>query len=256
MIKSKAASLQVYGLRFTVYGSHPNGRPVTNIYVKNVDFPKRGSIWITLLALLFGSLLPFSSSFADGWADSWEDMRKAFSVVKSIETDFVQKKNMKILSRPLISKGRFFFRAPTDIRWEYTAPIRSVLLMERGDVKRYTWRGSSYVQDKGIGLEAMGVILLDISKWLAGDFESSQHFKASLKHDPLNQVILIPRNKSATEFIQKVILTLSDRPGILKSVEIVETPDNKTLIEFQNSKINISFPKRLFRKAQWGRGSG
>jgi len=204
---------------------------------------------ITTPVFLVGLLLLGSATPAANRTETPEELRKAFSAVKSIKTDFIQKKNMRILRQPLVSEGRFFFQSPGDIRWEYTAPVRSVLLMEGDRVKRYTWRGTAYVQDRGTGLETMRMVLQDISGWLSGDFESSAHFKAEIRQGTPVRVILSPRDKSVTSFIQQVVLTLSSRPGVLKSVEIVESPDNSTLIDFENTEINVSFPKGLFQKA-------
>ena len=49
--------------------------------------------------------------------------------------------------------------------------------------------------------------------------------------------------------VQGVVLTLSSTPGVLESVEIVESPENKTRIEFRNTEINVPFPEGQFRNA-------
>jgi len=204
------------------------------------------------ILILTGALLllnPGSDSRcpAQDRPENREKMLEAFSTVKSIRTGFTQEKRMKILARPLVSEGRFWYRSPTDIRWEYTSPIQSVLLMDGGDVKRYTWRKSAWEQDRGSGLEAMRFVLQDISGWVSGDFESSPHFGAELQSGPPVRVVLTPRDPSMEAFIQRVVLTLSSRPGILESVEIVEGPASSTLIRFRNTEINIPFPPGLFR---------
>jgi outer membrane lipoprotein-sorting protein len=208
---------------------------------------KRNTL-LAAAALLLGSLILASRCpAAEERAESLEHVRKAFSTVKSIRTDFTQEKRMKILARPLVSEGRFFYRSPADIRWEYTSPVRSILLMDGGDVKRYTWRDPAWVRERGAGLEAMRFVLQDISGWVSGDFESSRHFRAELESGPYMRVVLIPRDPAIGSFIEQVVLTLSSRPGVLKSVEIIEGPTNSTLIEFQNTEINVPFPQGLFQ---------
>jgi outer membrane lipoprotein-sorting protein len=199
-------------------------------------------------AILLGSLTLVLPVPAQDRAERLDQMREAFSSVKSIRTDFTQEKRMKILARPLVSEGRFFYRSPVQIRWEYSSPIQSVLLMDGGDVKRYTRRDSAWVQDRGTGLEAMRFVLQDISGWVSGDFESSRNFSAELLNGPPVQVALTPRDPSIGAFIQRVVLTLSSRPGVLKSVEIVEGPTSSTLIEFRNTEINLPFPQGPFQE--------
>jgi len=201
--------------------------------------------------LAWGALCPAE----DAGPPDLAGLRENFSSVRSLRTDFVQEKRMRILSRPLVSEGHFCYRAPADIRWEYTSPIRSVLLLEGADAKRYTWRNSAWEEERGTGLEAMRLVLRDISGWVSGDFESSRHFTAQGQSGPPVRVTLTPRDPSMENVIQRVVLTLSSRPGVLESVEIVEGPENTTRIEFRNTEINVSFPPGLFREVVPGLGN-
>jgi outer membrane lipoprotein-sorting protein len=210
---------------------------------------KKRKGFLSILVILVDVVLCWQPAFSD-WADSWQDMRNAFSKVKSIKTDFVQEKKMRILARPIVSKGRFFYRAPGDLRWEYDSPIRSVMLLHEGDVERFTWREGKYSRDAGGSLEGLRFVLQDISGWLAGDFVSSTTFTAELKPGSPVKIVLSPREKSFTEFIQRVELTLASTPGVLRSVEIVESQENATHIEFQNVEINLQFGEGLFTDVQ------
>jgi hypothetical protein len=53
--------------------------------------------------------LVFVSLVMAGWTVGWESIEKNMSQVKSISGTFTQKKNLKILTRPLISKGRLYY---------------------------------------------------------------------------------------------------------------------------------------------------
>ena len=183
-----------------------------------------------------------------GLADM-DTLREAFSEVRSLRTHFVQEKRMKILARPLVSKGRFFFRAPADIRWEYDEPIRSVLLVAQGDARRYTLRAQVWEEDRGAGLDAMRFVLQDLSGWVSGDFDASRHFRPDLLQGPPARVVLTPRDASMERFIERVVLTLSATPGVIESVEIVEDPESITRIEFRNTELNVPFPPGFFREA-------
>ena len=61
-------------------------------------------------------------------ANDFEQLRKESANIKTIQAHFVQKKSMKILSRPLISEGRFYYVAPYSFRWEYFKPLRSIVI--------------------------------------------------------------------------------------------------------------------------------
>ncbi len=203
---------------------------------------------ILVLALLASAAFP-SAVLCGDWGSDWEALRQSLSLVKSIRTDFVQQKNLKVLSRPIISRGRFFYRAPGDIRWEYETPIRSVVLLHKGEVHRYTRHdGGEYDEDKGPGVEAVRLVLAEMTHWFTGHFEAGDTFVPTLMPGSPSTIILSPRKQGLQGFIQRIELTLSPRPGVLRSVEIVESQDASTLIEFQNPEINPALSDRLFER--------
>jgi outer membrane lipoprotein carrier protein len=186
-----------------------------------------------------------------GWADSWEDIQKESAKVTSINARFTQSKHMKILARPLISKGRFYFQSPDSIRWEYTSPVRSILLMSGSGIKRYTQSSKGLVEDTGGSLQSMQVVLQAISQWSRGRFTNNEHFSATLKGGKEPQIILTPREKGLSSMISGIVIALSpDRPGLPKSVRILENEGNYTLFEFSDVQMNAEIKESLFRKVE------
>ncbi|HVO66061.1 MAG TPA: outer membrane lipoprotein carrier protein LolA [Syntrophales bacterium] len=184
-----------------------------------------------------------------GWADNWEDIRRESAKIKSVNAHFTQEKHMQILSRPLVSKGLFYFQAPDSVRWEYTSPIRSVLLMRKGDIRRYTAGSRGLVEDKGGSLESMQIVLQEISWWSTGQFTANENFSATLKGGRGPKIILTPKEKGLSSMISRIVITLSpDRPGVIKSVKITESEGNYTLFEFADVQINGKISESLFRE--------
>ncbi|MEI6609713.1 MAG: outer membrane lipoprotein carrier protein LolA, partial [Deltaproteobacteria bacterium] len=85
-----------------------------------------GSFYIIVCSLLMLSL-PLAA-----FADSFEQLRRESANIQTIQARFVQKKFMKILVKPLISEGRFYYVAPDSFRWEYLKPLRSVVIADQG----------------------------------------------------------------------------------------------------------------------------
>ena len=184
-----------------------------------------------------------------GWADNWEDIRRESAKIKSVSAHFSQEKHMQILTRPLVSKGLFYFQAPDSVRWEYTSPIRSVLLMRKGDIRRYTAGSRGLVEDKGGSLESMQVVLQEISRWSIGQFTANENFSAILKGGKGPKIILTPKERGLSSMIARIEITLSpDRPGVIKSVKIIESEGNYTLFEFADVQINGKISESLFRE--------
>jgi len=181
-----------------------------------------------------------------GWADTWKDIKNSAGNVISVRAEFNQKKHMKILARPLVSKGVFYFQSPNSLRWEYRYPVQSILLMHEGKTKRYTRKNGTITEDVGARLQSMQVLLREITQWLSGRFDENPSFNTSL--EPGRKIVLSPKEKNLITIIQRIELFLSNRPGIIKSVIIYEDKDSFTRFEFKNMILNQPLEDSLFRK--------
>lgn len=181
-----------------------------------------------------------------GWTDTWDDIKAAAAKVTAISAEFTQEKHMKILVRPLVSKGVFHFQAPRSLRWEYHSPIHSILLTHNSKTRRYIQKDGKFIEDAGARLQSMQVVLQEITRWLNGRFDENPAFSTRL--EPGQKIVLRPKDKALERMIQRIEINLADRPGIIKSVIIYEANDSFTKIEFKNVILNPSLQDSLFRK--------
>jgi outer membrane lipoprotein-sorting protein len=208
-----------------------------------IERMKRGSRahrWLQLAALAV------TASLSIGWGSTWKEIRTDAGGVTSVRAEFTQEKTMKILARPLISTGIFYFRAPSSLRWEYRTPVRSILLIDDGRTARYVETGDGLVRDAGTNLQAMQAVLEQITGWLGGRFDDNPLFSSTLV--PGRKIILVPKEAAFSRMIQKIELTLSDRAGVLESVTIYESSDSMTRIVLKNAVINAPLEDALFRE--------
>ena len=182
------------------------------------------------------------------WADSWEGLKKAAGDIQSIKADFTQKKNMSILARPLISKGRLYYQRPSSLRWEYTSPVQSVLLMHRGSLRRYIKGSKGFTEDSTAQVQSMAVVLDEITSWLGGEFNQNPDFVVSLKQGTPTRIILTPKNEAMKKIISTIELSLSQRPGVIDRVIISEGASSNTVIDFTSIKINTAINESQFKK--------
>lgn len=185
------------------------------------------------------------------WADSWEGLREASRRITSVEARFIQKKTLPMLTKPFLSEGRFFFQTPGSLRWEYDRPVRSVLIMNSGGVKRYLRDSGGWREDGGASLTAMRVVLEEIVNWQQGRFDLNPRFEASLTADPEPRVTLVPREASWGKMIRRIELTLSrEQAGVMKRVRVVEDERSFTDLDFSQVRANRPLPSSLFEKVE------
>nr|WP_319490721.1 outer membrane lipoprotein carrier protein LolA [uncultured Desulfobacter sp.] len=171
-------------------------------------------------------------------AASMTDIQKAAGTIRSISADFIQEKHMKIIVKPLISKGIIRFKSPDKLRFEYREPIQNILIMQAKSVSRYIRKDDTFVRDNAAAMGAMTVVMDEISQWLKGNFSTSV-FDAIVEETPApGQIILTPKDKAMTHFIQDIVLVLSEQPGVFKEVVIRENQDSYTRLRFENVQLN------------------
>ncbi len=169
------------------------------------------------------------------------------STVYSVQADFIQEKHLQILAHPLLSQGRFLFKAPNSLRWEYTSPVHSVLLMDRGRVKKFIEKNGRMVADTGMPMNGMQVVMTEISGWLNGHITDNATFRVKRKGKTL---ILTPKKQGMRAVISAIELRLGDRAGLLQSVTIIEDPGRKsfTRLVFSHALLNHPIDEHLFRR--------
>lgn len=179
-------------------------------------------------------------------AMSLANIREAAGSIRSISADFIQEKHMKILVKPLVSKGIIRFQSPDALRFEYQEPIKNILIMQGKSVSRYIHKDNTFVRDNAAAMGAMTVVMDEISQWLKGNFNTSV-FNATIEDAPgPGRIILAPKDKAMSNFIQDIILVLSEQPGVFKEVIIRENQDSYTHLRFEEVKLNEDINSEVF----------
>lgn len=204
--------------------------------------PQRRNRWQRGVSLC----LVVSAFLCLGWADSWKAIRQDAAGIHTIQADFIQETHLKILKKPLVSKGIFCFKAPDSLRWEYHRPIESILLMDRGKIRRYIRTDQGFIRDAGARLQAMQIVMREITGWLAGRFADNPDFKAALVPGP--KIVLTPRSPALAAIIRKIVLVPAKQPGVIDSVYIDEGKNSYTKLTFTGCRLNEKLNDRIFQE--------
>lgn len=164
--------------------------------------------------------------------------------LRSVQADFTQEKHLKILARPLISRGKLAFQAPQSLRWEYLHPIHTVLLLHEGRMRKLIERDGRFEQDNGAGVDVMRIVLQDIGSWLDGRFGDNPVFQVSRPSE--RKVELTPKEPGMLAVIGRIELQLGREDGVIEQVTIHEGPDTFTRLRFTATVLNRDIPARTF----------
>ncbi|MBE0582137.1 MAG: outer membrane lipoprotein carrier protein LolA [Desulfofustis sp.] len=164
--------------------------------------------------------------------------------LRSVQADFVQVKHLKILARPLVSTGTFAFQVPQSLRWEYLEPVRSVLIMHNGAVRKFVERDGQLEEERGAQVGSLQIVLAEISNWLAGRFTDNAMFTVSFIDE--RTIRFTPKEQQLAALITGIEIEIGGENGLLDSVLIEEGPDSYTKMTFSNRSINQQLPAKLF----------
>ena len=156
-------------------------------------------------------------------------MAAAAEKIKTVRCDFTQRKQMKMLKGEQVSKGKMFCQQPDQLRWEYTSPRASTLILD----------GTESSLD-GTKNKFMGEMARMIMNSVAGKcLTDSKAFQVSAKEMPTEYVAtLLPLRKDMKRMYAKLVLHFDVSKETVTQVELHEKNGDKTLIELHDISIN------------------
>jgi len=205
---------------------------------------------ITLLGLLACLSAPelFAQNQDPELAPVLGRLEEKMSVVSSIQTDFVQEKNLAMFKQKVILKGRIFIQKPGLLSWRTFTPMRYSLVINPQSINQWD-EDTGQVQSLSLNKNpSFQVAIQQMQNWFSGSYKSMEgdyHIKL-VSQIPL-ELEFIPREKSpAANFIQKVNILFQADEQYIKQISIFEKAGDSTLLYFINPLLNQKIPPKAW----------
>lgn len=199
------------------------------------------------LFLFFLPLLGFSQNFKPlkdtlSLKQKIESMSKA---TNSIEADFIQEKNLSMLSEKIISKGHFVFKKENMLRWEYQTPSKYLIVINKDKVIiKDEKKTNKYDMNSNKVFKEINDIMLSC---VQGTIFKSNKFKTSYyENDKGYKLELIPQVKNMKETFKKINLYFDKNVTSVAKMEMIENNDDLTSLDFINKKLNAPVTETIF----------
>lgn len=168
------------------------------------------------------------------------------SSTRTIESDFVQEKNLSVLAGKIISKGHFSFRRENNIRWEYLQPYRYLIIISGGKI--YIREESAQKQYDIQSSEMFRQMNTFISGCIQGDIlkNESDFGITYLENAGEYMVKLVPKSPSMRNMLSEVQLAFDRGDFSVIRINMVEPGGDYTRIDFLNKKLNTDIPIEKF----------
>ena len=172
--------------------------------------------------------------------------KKELSEVRTLRARFQQTKHMPILKTTLKSSGEVFFAKPDRIRFAYTKPYQSVIVVDGRKAVRYEKIANRWKRIV-IRHRALQQAILEMLRWMSGDFDiKPAHYKLTARRSgKLITLVLTPKPKKKIPF-KALELTFSEDRSYISTVLIRESERVFTKLEFARPETNPKLSQSVF----------
>ncbi|OFX88552.1 MAG: hypothetical protein A2W99_09125 [Bacteroidetes bacterium GWF2_33_16] len=157
---------------------------------------------------------------------------------QTIQSDFVQEKHLSFLSENIISKGKFAFKNPNLLRWEYAEPInyiivfnnKNILISDDGKISSFDTQSNkmfSEINNMMVGT-IQGSLFNDSERFSVKYYESDKQYLLDLE----------PKMAEMKSMLKTIKIFIDKTDNSVASIKMIESSDDYTKIDFINRKLN------------------
>lgn len=173
------------------------------------------------------------------------DFSAATQSTLSIQSDFVQEKNLSMLSEKIISRGKFWFKKESQVRMQYSQPYQYLMILNKDKVFIKDGQKENKISTRTNKLfQQVNKIMIDC---MQGTALNNPDFKTRLFENKTNSLIeLTPVTKGLKELFKSINVIVDRKDFSVTSIEMLELSGDNTIIRFTNKELNAAIPDSLF----------
>ncbi len=170
---------------------------------------------------------------------------KASQNTQSIQSDFIQEKNLSMLSDKIVSKGKFWFKKENKVRMEYQQPSYYLMVMNGNNIITKDGQRQNKVSTRGNKLfEQINRITVDC---VQGNVLNNQDFTTkALENAQYYRLEMTPVSKALQQYFKTINLLVDRKDYTVSSIEMEEAGGDNTVIRFVHKQMNVNIPDEVF----------
>ena len=201
-------------------------------------------LWCILLVV--GSSRPLIAAESEDLSGFLSEIQTASEKVRSFSSEFVQERRLALFAEPVIFHGSLTVVRPDRLRWEFTAPLPSVLIFRGEQGIRCNDKAPPAHFDLGTD-PIMRTVAEQLWLWLGGDYSRLNALYLMEKSGP-SALRITPKNQAMLDYISSVTITFNTISRQPEKVEIADPGGDTTIISFTSYVLNGNSPEVLFTR--------
>ncbi len=164
---------------------------------------------------------------------------------ETIKSDFVQEKNLSMLSEKISSKGKFWFKKENMLRMEFDKPYEYLMILNKDNMYINDGKKESRVSLKSnkifqqinkIIVNCVQGTVFNNPDFITSPYESKNSYKVELS----------PVNKTLKDFFDNIDVIIDKKDYSVTTIVMNEKSGDNTTLHFINRELNTAIPDALF----------
>jgi outer membrane lipoprotein-sorting protein len=165
---------------------------------------------------------------------------------QTIEANFIQEKDLSVLSEKITTRGTFLFKKERKLRWEYTDPFHYLIIINNGTmvIQDEDKTNKIDIQSNKLFKELNSIIIgcvqgdlfNDVKKFQSTFFENRDNYLVKLR----------PAEMDLMEYLKEIKITFDKKELLVIRFEMTEPSGDNTIIIFKGRKVNTNIPDEKF----------
>lgn len=205
------------------------------------------SLFACLVTLLPGPTRGQTAASLPGEAEILAAIDRSASLLRSLEGEFVQTKELSLLQEQLVSQGVIYYRqAGGQLRWEYRTPYRYTFVLNGERVMMRSGERTDVIDtfDNRVFREIARIMMNSLTgRCLTATSDFDVRIEAGAERWIAE---LTPRRREMAQFFTKVRLHFDPTRQLVIRVELIERNGDRTTIDLKNLKTNTAIDEAVF----------
>lgn len=170
---------------------------------------------------------------------------QASKSITTMQSNFTQEKFMSVMSQKIQSKGLFYFKKETQVRWEYTEPYKYIIVLSGGKIQiKDDKKVSEYDMSANKAFKQINDMMIQL---VQGNVLNNPAYSIKYYDAGTNYLLeMTPVDKKLKSMFKNIQLYFDKATYEVASFKMIENNGDYTLIKFNSRKQNVAIDASKF----------
>ena len=203
-----------------------------------------------IISILFiAGLSSACCSFAETTDELMQRLSREFSTIQTVQTRFVEKKQIRILQQEMELVGTLAIEKPGRLAWRIEKPLACTLIISNGNVRQWDEDSQDVQRFSSKKNPIFAMVLDQMQNWFSGNFISLQSdYDVSVTQElPLILEFRPKADSPNARVIQRVWVTIREDLRYVQAISIEDVSGDLTAITFMDTVLNEAVPSEVWK---------